>query len=182
MSHLQFGFKPPHPQCSQWPSLFTAQRIFWPLTMVSQKEIVDHWQMTIESTTVPEYEDSKGRAIIDLGESQIFDTDPSERNQIVQDWDELSGRLCVRIARSRFSQDRKITCRIVLVDFVWDRIYQSTCRGMLHLQGAQTSCSVVPDVAACWLAKESRLLWRSLGYPKHGALAVHCSLQAATHS
>jgi len=86
--------------------------------MVSQKEIVDHWQMTIESTTVPEYEDSKGRAIIDLGESQIFDTDPSERNQIVQDWDELSGRLCVRIARSRFSQDRKITCRVVLVDFV----------------------------------------------------------------
>ncbi|OAX33036.1 hypothetical protein K503DRAFT_860017 [Rhizopogon vinicolor AM-OR11-026] len=117
----KYTFKPSHLQCSQWPSLFAAQRIFWNLTMAGQKETADHCQIAIETTAVPENEYREGRTLMDFQEAQILDACPSARNRIVQDWDELSGRLCIRSSESRFPQDlrtRRTTWRVTLVDFV----------------------------------------------------------------
>lgn len=84
--------------------------------MAGQEETADHWQMAFETTAVPEREDREGRVVM---KSQAFDAHLSGK-QVVQDWDELSGRLCIRSARSRFSQDvrRRTTWRVTLVDFV----------------------------------------------------------------
>jgi hypothetical protein len=76
--------------------------------------------MAIETTAVPEHERGDGRALMDFQESQVLDTRLA-RNRIVQDWDELSGRLCIRNAQSRFPQDlsrRRTTWQVTLVDFV----------------------------------------------------------------
>jgi hypothetical protein len=99
--------------------LFAARRIFWPLTVAGQEETADHWQMAFETTAVPEREDREGRVVMNFEKSQTFDAHLSGK-QVVQDWDELSGRLCIRSARSRFPQDvrRRTTWRVTLVDFV----------------------------------------------------------------
>ncbi|KAG0698059.1 hypothetical protein DFH29DRAFT_123154 [Suillus ampliporus] len=117
----EYTFKPPRPQSSQWPCLFAAQRIFWLSSMPSHKELAGPWQMAIETTAVPGNDHCEGRALMDFQETQTSDPHPSARSRIVQDWDELSGRLCIRSAQSRSSQDprrRRTIWRITLVDFV----------------------------------------------------------------
>jgi hypothetical protein len=119
VTHLSLQFEPPRPQSSQWPCLFAAQRIFWLSSLHNQKGTTCPWQMAIETTAVPENDHREGRAIMDFQESQS--SSPSPRTRIVQDWDELSGRLCIRSVHSRFTQDlrcRRITWRVTLVDFV----------------------------------------------------------------
>jgi hypothetical protein len=89
--------------------------------MAGQKETADHCQIAIETTAVPEHEYREGRTLMDFQEAQILDACPPARNRIVQDWDELSGRLCIRSSESRFPQDlrtRRTTWRVTLVDFV----------------------------------------------------------------
>ncbi|KAG1731653.1 uncharacterized protein EDB91DRAFT_1153939 [Suillus paluster] len=106
-------FKPPRPQSSQWPCLFAAQRIFW-LSSIP-------WQMAIETTAVPEKDRCEGRVLMDFQETKTSDPRPFASTRIVQDWDELSGRLCIRSAQSRSSQDprlRRTVWQVTLVDFV----------------------------------------------------------------
>jgi hypothetical protein len=120
VAHFPFKFKPLHPQSSQWPSLFTAQRIFWPLTVVGQQKMAGHCQMAVETTAVPEHEVRESHVLMDFQESQIFHARTSARGHIVQDWDELSGRLCIRSSESRPSQDSRTRrmWQVTLVDFV----------------------------------------------------------------
>lgn len=120
VAHFPFKFNSLHPQSSKWPSLFTAQRIFWPLTVAGQNEMAGHCQMAVETIAVPGHEDRESRALIDFQESQIFDTRTSARSHIVQDWDELSGRLCIRSSESRLLQDLRTRrmWQVTLVDFV----------------------------------------------------------------
>ncbi|KAG1890534.1 uncharacterized protein F5891DRAFT_121619 [Suillus fuscotomentosus] len=115
----KYNFDPPHPQNLQRPCLFSAQRIFWRSSLKNQKGTTSPWQMTIETSGVSENVHREGRVLIDLQETQT--SAPSASTRIVQDWDELSGRLCIRSIQSRFAQDprcRKTTWRVTLVDFV----------------------------------------------------------------
>ncbi|KAG1837283.1 hypothetical protein DFJ58DRAFT_816293 [Suillus subalutaceus] len=77
------------------------------------------WQMAIETTTGPENDHREGRTLMDLQETQT--PAPSVTTRILQDWDELSGRLCIRSVQSRFTQYprcRRTVWRVTLVDFV----------------------------------------------------------------
>lgn len=119
VTHSPLQFDPPRSQSSQWPCLFSAQRIFWRSSLHNQKGTTSPWQMTIETSAVPENVHREGRVLIDLQETQT--SAPSASTRIVQDWDELSGRLCIKSIQSRFTQDprcRKTTWRVTLVDFV----------------------------------------------------------------
>ncbi|KAG2140787.1 hypothetical protein BD769DRAFT_1383959 [Suillus cothurnatus] len=61
----------------------------------------------------------EGRALMDLQETHS--SAPSATTRMVQDWDELSGRLCIRSVQSRFTQYprcRRTVWRVTLVDFV----------------------------------------------------------------
>jgi hypothetical protein len=119
MTHLSLQFEPPRPQSSQWPCLFAAQRIFWLSSLPNQKGTTCPWQMAIETTAVPENDHREGRALMDLQETHT--SAPSATTRIVQDWDELSGRLCIRSVQSRFTQYprcRRTVWRVTLVDFV----------------------------------------------------------------
>ncbi|KAG0703285.1 hypothetical protein DFH29DRAFT_448225 [Suillus ampliporus] len=123
VTHLLFQVKPPHPHSSQWPCLFAAQRIFWLSCMPSQKEPAGPWKMAIETTAVSENDHCEGRALMDFQETQTSDPHPTARSRIVQDWDELSGRLCIRSAQNCSSQDPmrrslRTAWRVTLVDFV----------------------------------------------------------------
>lgn len=114
-----YNFGPSHPQSSQWPCLFGPQRIFWLSSLPNQKGTTCPWQMTIETTAVPENDHREGRALVDLQETQT--PAPSATTRILQDWDELSGRLCIRSVQSRFAQYprcRRTVWRVTLVDFV----------------------------------------------------------------
>jgi len=76
--------------------------------------------MAVETIAVPEHEVRESHALMDFQESQIFHTRTSARSHIVQDWDELSGRLCIRSSESRLPQDSRTrrTWQVTLVDFV----------------------------------------------------------------
>lgn len=112
----KYNFEPPRPQR---PCLFAAQRMFWFSSLHDQKETTCPLQMAIETTAIPENNHCQGRAFVDFQETQS--SVPFARTRIMQDWDELSGRLCIRSIQSRFTQDprcRRTTWRVTLVDFV----------------------------------------------------------------
>ncbi|KAH7882281.1 hypothetical protein F5I97DRAFT_1909083 [Phlebopus sp. FC_14] len=108
---------------SKRPAVFDAQRIFWHLWLPGSLPAAVGSRNFIETSMLPLHceECDVRRVLIDHKELPTTVGYAVGVSSIVEDWDELSGRLCVRYVRSRFPHDhswRKMSCRIAVIDIV----------------------------------------------------------------
>ncbi|KAF8839575.1 hypothetical protein BDN67DRAFT_969778 [Paxillus ammoniavirescens] len=119
-----YRFPHPKPQSSKWPACFESQRIFWLLRLPGPLPAAASSRPMIETATLPSPhgEDCDvERVLVDHEDLTSTSGCSVCVTSIVQDWDELSGRLCVRHGKSKFPQDhswRKLSWHITIMDMV----------------------------------------------------------------
>ncbi|KAH0834674.1 hypothetical protein J3R83DRAFT_10189 [Lanmaoa asiatica] len=116
-----YKLSPPTLYSTKFPAVFTSQRIFWPLrfprslpTSMGSKHLIETAMLP-----APSNEERKiDRVLVD------YDELAPEKGGLAcdaQDWDELSGKLCVRCVRSKFPQDhswRQTSWRITILEML----------------------------------------------------------------
>ncbi|KAG9311902.1 hypothetical protein JVU11DRAFT_8163 [Chiua virens] len=116
-----YKFSPPTPYSSRYPTVFTSERIFWPLRFPRSLPCSTGLKHLIETASIPPLSNEEceiARVLVD------YDELGPEKGSLAcdaQDWDELSGRLCVRSVRSKFPHDfswRKMSWRITILEMV----------------------------------------------------------------
>ncbi|KAF9237789.1 hypothetical protein BU15DRAFT_62984 [Melanogaster broomeanus] len=119
-----YNFPHPRPESSKWPAVFEPQRIFWPFRLPDSLPAVVGSRSRIETAMLPPPQSEEcdvERVIIDHEELPSTSGGSMRATSVAQDWDELSGKLCVRSVRSRFPHDhawRKTCWRITIMDMV----------------------------------------------------------------
>ncbi|KAG8216316.1 hypothetical protein J3R82DRAFT_6383 [Butyriboletus roseoflavus] len=114
-------FSSPTPYSSRHPAVFTSQRIFWPLCFPRSLPASVGSRHLIETAMVPapsNLERKIDRVLVDHDE---LGPEKGGLACDAQDWDELSGKLCVRYVRSRFPHDyswRKASARVTILEMV----------------------------------------------------------------
>ncbi|KAG6370894.1 hypothetical protein JVT61DRAFT_10917 [Boletus reticuloceps] len=116
-----YQFSPSTPYSVKYPAILTSQRIFWPLRFPRSLPASVGSKHLIEAAMLPAPSNEErhiDRILIDHDE---LSPDQGSLMYDAQDWDELSGKLCIRYVKSRYPHEfswRKTSWRFTILDMV----------------------------------------------------------------
>jgi len=116
-----YQFSSQTPYSAKYPAVFTPQRIFWPLRFPRSLPASAGSKHLIEAAMLPAPSNKECEIDRVLVDHDVLAPDKGSLTYDAQDWDELSGKLCVRYVRSKCPQEfswRKTSWRITILEMV----------------------------------------------------------------